>query len=434
LAAALGLVWPPSSEGKNLGAQVGARVVTRRGTVLRAGERRIEIDRLYRVFRVEQISGSWAQLTTEGLSGWANLDDVIPCEEAVEVYTREIEAHPEAGWPRAMRAIVYQELNEPAIALADFNEAVRRDPNDAQTYLLRGDLLVRHRQNYDRAITDYDRALALDPKLATAHTHRGDARRIQGDDDRALADYDAALRLDPRNAQALHGRGLVWQDRGDPGRAIDDLSAALRLDRDDPVLLLNLGNAWSDKHDYERALGEYNEAIRLDPGYVLAYNNRGLAWRAKKQYRRALADHQTAIRLAPRDASSFLYRGLAWKALGDYQRALTDYDTAIRLNPTLSEAHNVRAWLQATCPQDQFRNGKAAYDSAVRACTLSRWSTARDLDTLAATFAESQDFTRAVQWQTKALGLADSDAEKRDYQARLQLYRSKKPFRDVRRP
>ena len=95
-------------------------------------------------------------------------------------------------------------------------------------------------------------------------------------------------------------------------------------------------------------------------------------------------------------------------------------------------ASNTLAWLLATCPEDRFRDGKKAVAAATRACELTRWKNAEVLDTLAAADAEAGDFDAAVKWQLKALGLMGKDDEpgRKAMDARLVLYRAKKPYRE----
>jgi tetratricopeptide (TPR) repeat protein len=50
----------------------------------------------------------------------------------------------------------------------------------------------------DRAIADYDKTIALDPKYAIAYDNRGIAYKAKGDNDRAIADHNEAIRLDPK--------------------------------------------------------------------------------------------------------------------------------------------------------------------------------------------------------------------------------------------
>ena len=50
--------------------------------------------------------------------------------------------------------------------------------------------------------------------------------------DAALTDYDAALRIDPKMAAALYGRGIAFRRKGDEARAAADIAAALKIQPD----------------------------------------------------------------------------------------------------------------------------------------------------------------------------------------------------------
>ena len=64
---------------------------------------------------------------------------------------------------------------------------------------------------YDKAIADYDEAIRLNPNDASAYYERGQAWHSKDDLDKAIADYDEAIRLDPRHARAYTIRGIVLQ-------------------------------------------------------------------------------------------------------------------------------------------------------------------------------------------------------------------------------
>ena len=113
----------------------------------------------------------------------------------------------------------------------------------------------------------------------------------------------------------------------------------------------------------------------------------------------------------------------------DYNQAIRDYNEAIRLD-SKSPAWNQRAWLQATCPDEKYRDGKKAVADATRACELTSWKDATNLDTLAAAYAESENFDEAVKWQEQAIAFA-SPAIKATFESRIVLYRDGKPYREV---
>jgi tetratricopeptide (TPR) repeat protein len=61
---------------------------------------------------------------------------------------------------------------------------------------------------------------------------RAGAYDRRGQIDRAISDYDTVLRLDPRLADIFNARGELWRRKGDRRRALADFAAAIKLDPD----------------------------------------------------------------------------------------------------------------------------------------------------------------------------------------------------------
>ena len=57
-------------------------------------------------------------------------------------------------------------------------------------------------EKWDMAIREFDQALRLDPNNATAYGGRGDAYGGKGEWDKAIADFETTLRLDPNHPHA----------------------------------------------------------------------------------------------------------------------------------------------------------------------------------------------------------------------------------------
>ena len=195
------------------------------------------------------------------------------------------------------------------------------------------------KDDYDHAIADYDQAIQLQPDNAKAYNNRGLAYAYKGDYDRAIADYDRAIQLRPDHAKAYNNRGLAYYDKGDYDRAIADYTQAIQVRPDDAGAYNNRGVAYAAKGYYDRAIADHDQAIQLRPEYAKAYYDRGVTYADKGDYDRAIADYTRAIQLRPDLAEAYYGRGLAYYDKGDYYSAIADYTQAIQVQPDYADAY-----------------------------------------------------------------------------------------------
>ena len=160
---------------------------------------------------------------------------------------------------------------------------------DAEEYFRRG-VEAHQRGDFDRAIQDYSKAIALKPDLAEAYNNRGNAYREKGDYDRAIQDYTKAIALKPDLAEAYYNRGVAYGAKGDYDRAIQDYTKAIALKPDDAKAYNNRGVAYGAKGDHDHAIQDYDKAIDLAPDDALAYTNRGVTWLFLREWDRARSD------------------------------------------------------------------------------------------------------------------------------------------------
>ncbi|NLX11869.1 MAG: tetratricopeptide repeat protein [Chloroflexi bacterium] len=187
-------------------------------------------------------------------------------------------------------------------AVADYDEALRLNPDLAEGYVNRGLTHVRLGR-YEQAIADYDRALAIDPAYINAYHSRAEAAYDLGRLGAAIDDYTRILELDPGDVAAYQNRGLAYHDQGLLAQALDDYNHALALAPDDADLYANRALVYADRGDFENALADVNRAIDLDPQFALAYGIRGALYYFQGDRERALADLREYARLAGDEAS-----------------------------------------------------------------------------------------------------------------------------------
>jgi TonB family protein len=87
------------------------------------------------------------------------------------------------------------------LAVSDYNKAIELNPKDPAAYLNRG-RVYSDRKSYDLAILDYDKTIELDPKDSTAYFKRGDVYEKKGNLQQAINDYQKAAELDASNESA----------------------------------------------------------------------------------------------------------------------------------------------------------------------------------------------------------------------------------------
>ena len=208
---------------------------------------------------------------------------------------------------------------------------------------------------------------------------------------------------------------------------------AIEVTKDNAFALNNLGYALINKGQYTEAINHYQEAIHLKPDDAQFRNNLGVALLGIGRASEAINELQKAIRLQPSYANAHNNLGSALAKKGRWDEAIVEHERALELQPNDMGSQNNLAWLLATCPQANLRNGAKAVELA-EAASRSRNGTGWDyLDTLAATYAEAGQFPQAVEAGSRALALAvrRTNAPVAEIRARLKLYEAGLPYHET---
>lgn len=82
---------------------------------------------------------------------------------------------------------------------------------------------------YDQAISEFTRAIEINPGLAYAYSNRGVAYAGKGEYDLAISDFTKFLEIYPLDATVYNNRGVAYYNKGEYDKAWDDVHKAQSL-------------------------------------------------------------------------------------------------------------------------------------------------------------------------------------------------------------
>ena len=140
--------------------------------------------------------------------------------------------------------------------------------------------------------------LAIAYCLAEAYYKRGSSYNELKQYERAIKDFDKAIALKSDYIEAYFNRGVNYVELGQYERAIKDFDKAIKLKPDYASAYNNRGVSYNGLELYEHAIADYDKAIELDPEHAAAYHNRGASYLRLELYERIRTDYDKAIDMA----------------------------------------------------------------------------------------------------------------------------------------
>ena len=205
----------------------------------------------------------------------------------------------------------------------------------------------------------------------------------------------------PANPRARLNYGIDLYEAGRLPEAERELREAVRLKDTSAAAHANLGPVLCALGKADEGIWHLERALALDPEYTTAHGNLGEAYASKGN--RVLAAQQFA--------------------------------RAVEVSPDNPFLLNRLAWLLATSPEDEVRNGRRAVELAQRAVTLTSRQDLMSLETLSAAYAEAERFDDAVTTGREALALAEQRGNgglAAQLASRILLFEGRQKFREPR--
>jgi len=317
-------------------------------------------------------------------------------------------------------------------AVAELNKALELAGDDPLTHFAYAMILER-KGDLPSAEAQYAEAIRLGVKEPKALLALGSIQGAQGKLAEAVESVSMYLDIVPEDAIARMNLGYALQELGREAEAAEQFNEVLRLQPNSITALRALGDMYLNQNDFARATHYYRKWVEADPADVSARKALAFSLDRKGDSAEAADLLRKIVDDNPDEAQAWYMLGTILQARWETEEAIRAYREALRFGHGYTQPAGSLAWILATHPQDELRNGAEAVELAKMACESNEYKDLQSMDALAAAYAEVGLYTEAVETARKALELARAigiEPLVDDLEARLGLYEAGKPYRE----
>ena len=153
----------------------------------------------------------------------------------------------------------------------------------------------------------------------------------------ALSDFSRAITLEPTNSAAWYNRGLLHANVGEEGLAIGDLRKVIELTPDNAVPYADLARVLLRQGKAAEGVASYRQALQRRAEWTQVMNE--LAWCLATSTDQSLRDGAEAVRLAERASALVEHKhpvirdtlGAAYAEAGEFAKAVETAESVLQM-------------------------------------------------------------------------------------------------------
>src|SRR2546425_8762489 len=260
------------------------------------------------------------------------LDDQGQGSQAIDEYKKALELDPNNSLIFSEMAESYLRNNRLREAVDAAQKAIQADQDNIEGHKLLTTVYLQvigrasaqqppSVETINSAIHEFEEIIRIDPTERQSFLMLGRLYQIKGDRDKATEIYKQFLGIEPGSEEGVTALAKLQMDAGNYKEAIDLLEIFVKQRPDSDSALQTLGEAYSDTQEYAKAADAYKRAAELDPDDVEIKKAQAQALFLANDIDLAGKMYEDLIKTEPDD-------GIARLRLGQIYRRQMKYDLA----------------------------------------------------------------------------------------------------------
>src|SRR5207302_9888924 len=260
------------------------------------------------------------------------LDDQGQSAQAIDEYKKALELDPNNSLIFSEMAESYLRNNRLREAVDTAQKAIQADRDNVEAHKLLSTVYLQvigkanaqqppSTETINNAIHEFEEIVRIDPTERQSFLMLGRLYQIKGERDKAAEIYKKFLGVEPGSEEGVTALAKLQMDAGNYKEAVELLEEFVKQRPDSDGALQTLGEAYSDMNEYGKAADAYKRAAQLDPDDVEIKKNEAQALFLNNDIDEAGKLYEDLAKAEPED-------GLARLRLGQIYRRQLKYDLA----------------------------------------------------------------------------------------------------------
>src|SRR5215475_6704707 len=260
------------------------------------------------------------------------LDDQGQSSQAIDEFKQALELDPNNSLIYSEMAESYLRNNRAAEAVDNANKAIQLDRDNIEAHKLLSTIYLQtiSRANaqqpptvetINNAIHEFEEIVRIDPTERQSFLMLGRLYQIKGDRDKATQIYKQFLGIEPGNEDGVTALAKLHMEAGNYKEAVDLLEQFIAQRPDSDGALQTLGEAYSDLQEYSKAADAYKRAAEINPDDIEIKKAEAQSLFKADKLDDASKLYEDLAKAAPDDGLSLLRLGQIYRRQGKYDVA-----------------------------------------------------------------------------------------------------------------